>query len=770
MAPSNWPLRVVGACILAIWAAYAVPLLLGWRTPYLRDTLSIHAPLKRFGTAALRAGSIPAFNPEWGLGQPFRGNPNALPFYPSNLLYLMLPFWSAFGAHFALHWLLAFLAMRALARELGQSREAALMAALTYAGSGYLLSCLTFYNLLVVAAWWPLVLWGAARGGRRGIAVGGLACGLAVLGGEPISTALGAVPLLLVAAGSRGWRRGGATAAAIAALGALIALPQLVATLRILPFSSRGGPGVLASEAVSFALHPLRFLELLLPLPFGSPGRYGVGGFWASSIAESLPFFFSLYAGAIGLWLAVRAAPARRRWAALALAGLLGAWIAGWSGDLLVRLTAGLFRYPEKLLFWPALAIALLAGWGLDGLRRTAAADATVAATPRRLLFTALSAATAGGLLLALRPWFFSRSVAAADPAFALRTAEIVAHQVLNWSLGLMTLGALLALAAFAQRSQHRASAPLLLAAQVCGLLQLLPLLATDRTAPYDLQSPWAVGLPAGAGVANSALVLPRWPPQPHYTVGDAPRWQLRRVLAGELDASSGARQGLRYPLAPDLEGTGSARHGLLMRTLPGLSWPARRNWFLVTGVETAVLYQEPATPGLRLRDTASTFKVQRGLYSVEPATPAIYRPTRLEVAANLEAQLRAVAAAPDAGTVAVVERALPAGTGTVALRREQPDRIEFDSAGEGGLVVLRRAFQPLFVAHAGGQRLETLPVNLVLQGVIVPPGPQRVVLEVSNAPELAAGVVALLAALLAAAAAVRERPLRPLGASSSTS
>jgi hypothetical protein len=221
--------------------------------------------------------------------------------------------------------------------------------------------------------------------------------------------------------------------------------------------------------------------------------------------------------------------------------------------------------------------------------------------------------------------------------------------------------------------------------------------------------------------------------------------------------------------LAPDLEGTASARHGLLMRTLPGLSWPQRRNWFLVTGVETAVLYQEPATAGLRLRDTAITFGVRRGLYSVEPETPAIYRPTRIEVAATLEAQQRAVGAAPDAGTVAVVARALgpQAGTGELSLRREQPDRIEFDSAGEGGLVVLRRAFQPLFVAHAGGQRLETLPVNLVLQGVIVPPGPQRVVLEVSSAPERFAGIVALLAALLAVAAAVREGPLRELRASS---
>ena len=81
-----------------------------------------------------------------------------------------------------------------------------------------------------------------------------------------------------------------------------------------------------------------------------------------------------------------------------------------------------------------------------------------------------------------------------------------------------------------------------------------------------------------------------------HEVNDPAPRFELvsRRVdqslklaIAGELDASSGARQGLTYPLAPDLEGTASAHHGLLLRALPGMTWPQRRNWFQVTGVET---------------------------------------------------------------------------------------------------------------------------------------------------------------------------------------
>ena len=106
----------MAAAALLLWLWVTVPLALGERTLYLRDVFTTHMPLKAFGAAELRQGRIPAFNPTWALGQPFRGNPNALPFYPGNVLYLVLPFWSAFNLHYALHWLLAALAMAALAR------------------------------------------------------------------------------------------------------------------------------------------------------------------------------------------------------------------------------------------------------------------------------------------------------------------------------------------------------------------------------------------------------------------------------------------------------------------------------------------------------------------------------------------------------------------------------------------------------------------------------------------------------------------------------
>ena len=251
----------LGLALIAIWLVVALPTAVGERTLYLRDVLGLHLPLKSFGAEQLREGRIPVFNPSWAMGQPFRGNPNALPLYPGNLLYLVLPFWSAFNLHYMLHWLLAFFTMRGLAREFGRSREACFVAGLTYAGSGWFLSTMTFYNLVVVAAWWPLAMTGALRGGRKGTALGGLAYGMALLGGEPWSALLAMVPMVWLATRRHGVGKGFLTSGGIGLTGLVLALPQVVATWQVLGFTVRGGPGMEVPKAGFYALHPTRLLS-----------------------------------------------------------------------------------------------------------------------------------------------------------------------------------------------------------------------------------------------------------------------------------------------------------------------------------------------------------------------------------------------------------------------------------------------------------------------------------------------------------------------------
>ena len=754
LSRDDLPLLAVLAAALLLWAWVCAPVIAGTRTFYLRDVFTTHLPYKAFGAEQLRLGKIPAFNPTWGLGQPFRGNPNALPFYPGNVLYLALPFWSAFGAHYALHWLLAMLTMYALARGLGIDRPAALLAGITWAGSGWMLSAMTFYNLLAVAAWWPLVLLGAVRGGRRGIALGGIACGLALLGGEPIAAALGLAPLLLIAVQHLGWKRGFLTAVAIGAVGVLIALPQVVAMLRVLPFTYRGAHGMSGEQAAHFALHPFRLVELLVPFPYGRPTWLGRFGVWAVRFFPQIPLFLTLYTGIVGLALALAGSRRRLAWTGLAVAGLALAILGGHAGDLLARLSFGLFRFPEKFLLWPALALPLLAAWGLERVLAGGRRWSQIAGGAG-LLFVLLGAAVrvCAPAVLAGAGRGFERLGPAQEQALAM-----VSTQISSWIVALLAAGAALLAAAWAvswnQRRKTRWSAALIVGAQLALLTQLWPLVVTDETAPYKEPAPWTRRLVRPgetAAVFNRALSFTPWGPEPPYVLESGTRIPLERATALDLDPAPGVLHGLTYPFAPDLEGLQSPMFTLMLYNLPRLQGAQRVNWLRVLGLDAIVLFEDVDMPGLRLVDRATRLGVESRLYRVESPAPKAWWPDEVREAKSPPAALWAVSNMRDPiASVVVSEAVKHKPGGRVRLLRDEPDRIELEVESPGGLAIVRRAWQPLFEARAEGRKLRTVLVDLNLLGIEVPSGKHRVVLEVPAWPEWVAGGVGV--SVLAAA------------------
>ncbi|HSM51783.1 MAG TPA: hypothetical protein VLA75_10300 [Thermoanaerobaculia bacterium] len=730
-------------CLL--WLALALPALLGARTLFQRDVFVTHLPLKAIGAAALAAGEIPAVAPAWALGQPFRGDPNALPFYPGNLLYLLLPFWSAFNLHYLLHWLLALFGMRRLAGELGQSPMASLLAGLTYAGSGYLLSLLTFYNLLTVAAWWPWAMAGLARGGRRGLAGAALAIGLAALGGEPVTLLLALLPLALVAVERHGPRRGLAYFAAAGAAGALVALPQIVATARVLGFTTRGLLGVPLEQVGRFALHPARLLELLLPLPFGWPLRYDAFGLWSRELFPTEPYVLSLHLGLVAVVLGSRALASRWRWGLLALAGAGAAWLGGVAPGALAALSGGLFRYPEKFLLWLALAVPLLAGWGLD--RPPAGAMAR-----RGLLLGAAASAALGLLGLAGHRSLTARVRGMLDPHPPAAAAET---QALLLALALLAAALLLAGLAWASRPERRGALVLL---QLAGLLQLAPLWATLPVREVGGPSAWLGEIPAGAAVAM--LHLPDSPearPDPSLRSSA----DLARARAAALDPAPGALHGLSYPLAPDLAGMQSPRSAILAVALQRLDWPQRVNWLRLLGADALVeSWKDEAVP---LPEIASRrdHGVVRRLRTVEHPAPPVWRPRQVIPLDEPRAVAAAVGDLADPTETAFTPVAVEHGPeGSVRLLDLSSDEIRIASAGDGGLVVLRRAYLPLYRATTKeNDRLPTLPVDIALLGVVVPPGDQEVTVRIDGRPEAIAAAVSILA--LAAIALLALSPWR---------
>src|SRR5438093_877866 len=108
--------------------------------PFFRDIFNFSYPLARFIHSMVRQGQLPYWNPYYNWGQHVLSDPNALFFYPSTLVLVLLPVNFAFSMHFVVHFAWAGAGAYVLARRWGQRRDAALVAALFFALSGPLRS------------------------------------------------------------------------------------------------------------------------------------------------------------------------------------------------------------------------------------------------------------------------------------------------------------------------------------------------------------------------------------------------------------------------------------------------------------------------------------------------------------------------------------------------------------------------------------------------------------------------------------------------------
>ena len=371
-ASSEWVRRLSIVVLLAVCGSLLATL--GFF--FFRDNFSTHYPMKVVSAAAWRAGAIPWWNPTDGGGQPLAGNPNALTFYPDNVLYLLFPPHVAFNLHFLLHLLLGWIAMRALIREAGgappresgappssrlagrhpaaldtRRQDAAVpagrMPALRNSGatfgawlwvlSGVAVSALAFYNLVTAIALIPLALWSARS--RSPLVYGG-AFGLLILGTEPVTVVATAIAAVIVAF-DRGFVRRTAIAVVVATL---IALPQIIAYGEIAGEVERAH-GYSAQTVLNASFDPRRIVELL------------IGPFLRIDAPHLFP---SLLIGVI----AIPALARRSRWTAAALVSF---FFALGRFNPFVRLAVEAMsslrfaRYPEKFALPLCVALVVLA-------------------------------------------------------------------------------------------------------------------------------------------------------------------------------------------------------------------------------------------------------------------------------------------------------------------------------------------------------------------------------------------------------------------------
>ncbi len=772
-------LYVAPILLLLAWKAW--PLVVGRDTLYVRDVFNTHLEMKWAEAEALRQGRLPLLDPYRAGGQPLLGNPNAVPLYPDNLLYLLGSTFWALNAHFWIHLLLAPLAFYWMARSWGLGREGAWASGVCFALCGYYLSHLSFYSMIAGVTLAPCLAtsflrWGEGRS-RRMAASAGTVWALLLLGGDPFIALLA----LLLAASAlivrHGWRvlRSAAPLLAAFACSTLVAAPQIVEFVRVLRTSLRGVVGFSRETITLASWDPRQAVEWLLPLIFGRVDRLGDGAFWGHRFfTDRPPYYPSLYPGLLALALVAAAGRPRDRaawWAwGAAAAGLfvalgcfnpLGSWIFALGG--------GLLRYPVRLWLPVAVGGALLAGIGFERGVTRGDSDA------RRAIVLTL-----GGLALALGSLWLTLSFFPGPSESWMRgvippdfSDAFVAAERRRWA---GTCGASLLVFALlglglrmARRRPGIGGAALLAVHAAVQVLFLGPLVATDTVALYRASSPVLDLMPRGARVAHApadALFGPPSAAPRSYPDGRA-LWIARRAFH-EIDPVAGALGGRRYELNVSSEGMDSFLT-TAARDVMRLSTDAERIRLLAAwGVEFLLIDREidpHAGARVRLVRSVPSFDQPIHLYAIDGSAPEVQVVGRIRRAPSVNAAVDLLKR-PDFDPLSMVVLPgsgppLDGGPGRATVLASGPEGLEVEvDAPSPGVLVVQRAHQPLYRATLDGRPVGIQAANLHRLGIAVPSGKHRVDIWTDRRPLR----VSLLAALvgLAGLAALGLRAAGP--------
>lgn len=794
------PALLAATVVIALWVVFWWPSVSGAAVLYFRDLMLFALPAKQHLLERLAGGELPHWTPLVSGGLPFAADPANQVFYPLNLLLLSSADTAVALTRFVLvHLLLGMLSMTALTRRLGCSWTSAVMAGAVYGFSGYAISITDNINYVSGVAWAPLALAAWLGSGRaRSLALCALALAMMLLAGDVLSAAVCAVALLLLALIGGDDRRQGAGAGnralALASLTGVVVLGVAVAAVQVLPAlamieGSVREAGLTHAQQTEWSLPPVRTLELVQPFFFGStvpvfdflaPERYPVmGGPWAMSV----------YVGLLPVLLAGAAVFTRPRamlpWLLLATGALLLAYGGnapwhGWLSELLPLL--GSQRYPEKLILWTTLALAVLSALGLDALRSAQGPFARLAAARAfdRVMLTIVVVAVQFFLLLdwparllvwahAQRPSLYWSERLGME---ATHLQGLLLHSLPLTLLMLLVLwlparrysvvGLLVASAVVADLAWvHRGHAPttaaaLLLPDDPVALRLLRDAGAEDARVYFDDEYPGnRVNYVAGrmSGLLAEALGGGLAGQMNGYLQVYAVRFRLER-----LNTQYGITHGLRYlngrysPLQP-------ASHVGLENALA--DGDAAR-LLAASGTAHVITSLQPVNPAFRaehFRQLARDEELNLRLLAVPGPQPfaRIASAVHEVVAGDSYDTLVALhersprAALLQAETALVAELAGPTrGAVVQGWRRPAPERIEvrLDGVENPALLVLTESWAPGWQARVDGVAVMPLPADLRVLGVPLPAGAQQVVLAYRT-PRLEAGALASAVALV---------------------
>lgn len=358
--------------------------ILSGETLFYRD-IYLHAlPVKKLYSQILRSGQLPLWHPYLNGGQPLLAEINFSVFYPSNLLYLIFPLYTAFNLITIGHLILGAAGAYCLGRFIGLSVLSSLLCGIIFSCCGYSLSLLNFPKGTLAHAYipWLTLIWHRflLEKNFRWFFLSVLLGVFQIFAGVPEWTFIIFLLLLIWTIAYPYQVSMPRRIIGLVLLGIIIILCsaiQIIPSLEMVAVSARAQQNSYDSFAV-WSLHFERIPEIILPRFLGSVDTLSSADYWGSRIEDQFfPYILSIYFGISVLLLSLSGVNSidkslkklRYSLAAVSILALLFSlgryfpltyflyqWIPGIDH----------FRYPEKFLCIAILPISLLAAFGFE--------------------------------------------------------------------------------------------------------------------------------------------------------------------------------------------------------------------------------------------------------------------------------------------------------------------------------------------------------------------------------------------------------------------
>ncbi len=345
-----------------------------------RDLSVFFLPPRAWWVDMIKGFQLPFWNPYFYCGQPFFATLQPGVLYPLNLLLILLPFDLGFNLIIVLHFFLSGVFTYFFIKTLKGSDIGALIGALTFMLSGYLLSVHNLLPHLLSVVWLPLILLCyhnyLIKGSLRALLFTSVCLAMMFLGGGveilygtfilifillffPDPFGIGIMPPPLK-------KR-------LFSFGLVVLLFLLLSAVQLLPFlelafkSIRSG-GLSYQEAITWSLDFEDLLQFFIPDPYGY-------GFSTEKYWGNQSWLKTIYLGIIPFALSIFFIVEKRRKALPFLLIVLISLILSFGGNtpiykFLYNYVPFLssIRYPVKFLFIFIFLISIMAGIGFDGL------------------------------------------------------------------------------------------------------------------------------------------------------------------------------------------------------------------------------------------------------------------------------------------------------------------------------------------------------------------------------------------------------------------